>query len=63
MWHLVGGAFVTSVDEKYIDVKGGNRGSLMKFPASQTYILNIDIEKIRRVFFNTDLPVKIEIKE
>ena len=63
MWHLVGGAFVISVDEKCIDANDRNGVTLMKFPVSKTYILNIDIEKIRRVFFNTDLPVKIEIKE
>lgn len=63
MWHLIGGAIKCHVETDTFDVKGGRDVTLMSFDKKRDYTLEIDAVKIRNMFFKTDLPVKIIIKE
>ena len=57
MWYLISGAIKCHVETETVDA------TLIRFEKQRDYTLEIDAGKIRDVFFKTDLPVKISIKE
>ena len=63
MWHSISGAIKFHVETDTFDAKDGHGVTLMSFDKKRDYTLEIDAVKIRNMFFKTDLPVKIIIKE
>ena len=63
MWELVSDAFKYRVDSEDAEAKDKYGNVLLRFTKSLTYLLTIDADKIRKIFFSPNIPVKVTIVE